>query len=343
MRASTVQGVAYVAALCVFGGPLAATAAGPAPPGPAFLDWLDRNDREAEPEPREFRLINYFFARGTFTNMLADPSGLRGVSLGPLGPGAGVGSSTAVRDDTEAAYVEQRWIPVLEFHPRFADGFAAFRAQFEVDYTWGDASNLIQNNQGGGFNADQVNIQTKNVNVALYPTRVPKQASILIGTQSVYDTIYDPTITPLSTIVQTGYKLAFMGTDATGISAFANTDWGLGKLSFIPLGAAQPLRATEQDPSFFYARLFTADYAFRVQPETVVGLTYWYLADETRGRAQSFTAVPRGPKMAFVGTRPAAVNNPSGAVHYLGAHFHHNLHFGTGPLAASGFFMFNTG
>jgi hypothetical protein len=68
----------------------------------------------------------------------------------------------------------------------------------------------VQQNEGGGFNADQVNIQTKNVNVALYPTRNPSQLTLLIGTQPVYDSVYDPTRAPLGDIIRTGYKLTFL-------------------------------------------------------------------------------------------------------------------------------------
>ena len=40
----------------------------------------------------EIQIINYFFVRATLTNQLADPSGLKGVSLGPIG--STVGSAT---------------------------------------------------------------------------------------------------------------------------------------------------------------------------------------------------------------------------------------------------------
>ena len=46
---------------------------------------FDEKDREKDAEPREFVFINYFFSRLTFTNQVGDPSGLKGVSLGPIG------------------------------------------------------------------------------------------------------------------------------------------------------------------------------------------------------------------------------------------------------------------
>jgi hypothetical protein len=196
----------------------ATTWASPPPVGPGlhYPEWLEKNGRGDDAEPSEFKLINYFFTRVTATNQLGDPAGLKGVSLGPIGIGQDVGSGTKVGPNTTAFYVEQRWIPVLSYSPNFVDGLATFRAQFEVDYQWGQAANQIQNNQGGGFNADQVNIQTKNVNVGLYPTKNPYKLAIFVGTQSVYDSPYDPTITSLTDITRTGYKLTFFGSDATG-------------------------------------------------------------------------------------------------------------------------------
>ncbi|MEQ8982440.1 MAG: hypothetical protein RL846_31125, partial [Deltaproteobacteria bacterium] len=67
----------------------AAYAIPPTGPGLLYLDWQERNDRSEDPNPSEFTLINYFFTRGTATNQLADPAGLRGVSLGPFGQAAG--------------------------------------------------------------------------------------------------------------------------------------------------------------------------------------------------------------------------------------------------------------
>jgi len=219
--------------------------AGPPVPGlDAQLEWRDENGREDDPKPDQLQIINYFFTRASVTNQLADPSGLKGVSLGPLGGIAG--SAVRTGDDSITFYVEQRWIPVIAYSPSFVDGLATFRAQLEIDFTWGLSANQVQPNQGGGFNADQVNIQTKNVNVSVYPTRDPDQLTVTLGTQSFYDSVYDPATTPLFDLVKTGYKLAFLGTDATGVSVYSKLG-GLSKLSFIPIGSAQPDKASKND------------------------------------------------------------------------------------------------
>ena len=311
-----------------------------------YEQWEADANREHDAELKEFRLINYFFTRMTATNQLADPSGLKGVSLGPLGIG-NAGSATRVGNETQAFYIEQRWIPVIQYSPNFVDGLASFRAQFEIDYMWGRAANMIQNNQGGGLNADQVNIQTKNVNVAFYPTRKPSELSVLIGTQSFYDTIDDPTITSLFDLIKTGYKLAFLGTDGTGIAIFTRLI-GLAKLSFIPFGSSQPDKASDNDPSFRYVFLATADYAYPIMPGTILGLSYWRLQDNTEGTAYAYEGLVRsGPSSTglpvYTGTARFSIDRPSGHVNYIGFNANHNMHFNTGDLAASGFFMYNFG
>lgn len=321
-----------------------AAASGPVTPvpGASAAEWYDREDREDDAPLSEFRWINYFFVRGTATNQVANPSGLKGVSLGPFG--SIVGSETRVSRDA-AYYVEQRWIPVVEYSPLFVDGLATFRLQFEVDFTWGRAANTVQQNEGGGFNADQINLQTKNVNVALYPTRKPHQLAVILGTQSFYDSVYDPTRTSLFDVVKTGYKLSYLGTDATGVGLYGY--WkGHAKFSFIPL-TGEP-DAAAGDPRLSFAYLLTGDYSYALQPGTSIGLSLWHLRDDTKGDAYAYQGlVKAGPSSsslwAFNGTPQFTIEKPIGAVTWLGLNFHHNIDFRTGPVAASGFVMYNGG
>ena len=48
-------------------------------------DYKDLKSRENDGPLSDFRLISYFFARSSLTNVIGNPSGLRGVSLGPYG------------------------------------------------------------------------------------------------------------------------------------------------------------------------------------------------------------------------------------------------------------------
>jgi len=315
--------------------------------GKHFNAWYDAESRDDDGFFSEFSLINYFFTRLSVTNQLPDPAGLRGVSLGPIGIGKSTGSATRVHGDTEAFLVEQRWIPVLTFSPHFTSGWAAFRAAVEVDFAWGIAANTVQPNQGGGFNADQINMQTKSVYAAIFPTRKARKLAVLLGTQPVYDSVLNPHDTSLFDIIRTGYKLSFLGSDATGVSIYSSY-LGLAKLSVLPFGAAQPDKALEDDPSFKWVYLITADVAYPVMPGTVLGLSYWHLQDNTKGAAFAYEGlVNSGPAStglsSFTGTGRLNMDKPTGHVEYLGFNFHHNIKFHTGPLAASGFVMYNLG
>jgi hypothetical protein len=289
------------ASLCTLAAASPSAASGPPVPSLDYhTDWQEHSDRDADPKPDALQLLNYFFLRATVTNQIGDPSGLKGVSLGPLG--AFAGSSTRTAPDTQTFYVEQRWIPVISYSPSFVDGLATFRAQFEVDFTWGLAANQVQQNQGGGLNVDQVNIQTKNVNVALYPTRDPEQLAIVLGAQGAYDSIYDPATTPLFDLVKTGYKLSFFGTDAVGGAIYGRLG-GIWKLSLFPFGSAQPDKALKDDPRFSYACLATADYAYPIMPGTVVGVSAWHLQDDTKGAAYAYEGlVLSGPASTSLGS-----------------------------------------
>jgi hypothetical protein len=322
---------------------LSASASPSTVPGTYYDEWHDAKNRDQDSPPREFVLINYFFTRGSLTNQVGDPSGLKGVSLGPIG---GVTGSAVRVGDLAAYYVEQRWIPVIEYSPWFVDGLASFRAQFEVDFLWGRAANSVQPNEGGGFNADMVNLQTKNINVAFYPFRDPTKLTLLVGTQPVYDTYLDPTRTPLNDIIRTGYKLTFLGSDATGLSIFSGYK-GQGKLSILPLGTAQSDKALEDDPRLKYIWMLTTDYVHPVQPGTNVGVSAWLLRDDAKGDAFVYEGLvkggPGGGLGSFTGTARFNIQAPTGTVFWLGAHFNHNIDFRTGRLGASGFLMYNGG
>ena len=91
-----------------------------------------------------------------------------------------------------------------------------------MDFLWGRSANTIRHNEGGGFNADQVNIQTKNVNVAIYPTRDPRPAHAAHGHAARLRHLLRPDAHAAIDIVRTGYKLSFLGSDATGLSVFSS-------------------------------------------------------------------------------------------------------------------------
>ena len=325
---------------------LQALAQGPATLVDPLTDWRNTSERDHDAPLSDFHLINYFFSRFSFTNQVGDPTGLRGVSLGPIGEGAG--SSVRVGNNN-TAYAEQRWIPVIEYSPWFFDDLITFRSQFEIDFMWGLGANAAQQNSGGGFNADMINVQTKNVNVALYPTRKPSQLAIIIGTQCFYDNVLDPTRTSVFDIVRSGYKLAFLGSDGTGAQVFWQPIQGLRtRAGLLMIGAAQPDKATKDDPRLAFAWMGLLDATYEIQPGTHIGASAWLLHDDTKGYAYAFEGlVASGPSSSglynYTGTAKLPIERPTGNVGYGGLNFNHNLNFNTGPFAASGFFVLNGG
>jgi hypothetical protein len=325
----------------IMGGPAVAGAGEPA--GRLPPQAVDRAPAAAA--PAELQLSNFFLARGTVTNQLARSGGRGGVSLGPIASGAGSGVRTG--PDTTTYYVEQRWIPALTYAPAFIDRLAAFRASFEVDFSWGFAANQMQPNQGGGLNADQVNLQTKNVHVALFPTRDPDELAIVVGTQQIHDSVYYPGTTPLPRLARSGYKLAFAGTDGTGLSIYGGIG-GRWKLSFTPLTVGQSREDSDPGARLAYAYFATADYLWPLRAGSGVGASLWLLRDDTRGSAFAYEGVvhagPGSPELSpFTGVARLPLQGARGTVGYAGLNFHYNLDFAAGPWAASGFAMLNAG
>jgi hypothetical protein len=345
MRRQDTVAASAALALLTLCAPLAARAQDATMPGLYLPEWQEARDRSKDEPPPQFRLINYFFTRASFTNAVGDPTGLKGVSLGPIGE---LGGSLVRTGVGPGVWAEQRWIPVIEYAPYFADRLAVFRAQFRMNYVWGLAANTLGPNQGGGFNANMVNIQTKNFNVSLYPTRDPEELAIVIGTQAAYDNVQDPARAGLNDIVRSGYKLAFLGSDATGISIYGSRWGGRGKVSFLPLASAQPDKAEQNDPRLAYAWLATADAQYEVAPGSWLGLSLWHLRDSTKGDAFAYEGLVRsgpgsGGLSGFTGTANFIIDRPTGDVNWAGLNWHHNLDYRTGRLAASGFAMYNFG
>ncbi|MCA9542274.1 MAG: hypothetical protein KC620_25430, partial [Myxococcales bacterium] len=106
-------------------------------------------------------------------------------------------------------------------------------------------------------------------------------------------------------------------------------------------------RALEGDPSLAWAQVLMVDYAYKLQPGTRIGLSYWYLSDDTRNDAFAYPGIvragPAGSAGEFTGVPTLPLDRPEGTMHYIGLHGHHNLGFLSGPIAASGFVMYNHG
>lgn len=177
---------------------------------------------------REFQFLAYWYSQGVSSNYYPSSDFLKGQVIGRLFGQNGTNTS----DTNTTMYVEQRLLPFFIYQPKLFNGKAILRASFEIDFTWGDVAYGTGGNFGGGISADQVNLQTQNVELELIPF---KNWTVNLGMQRMYDSPYNPYRTLFGKLTETGYRLMFFGTDATGISARYEGDfnrWKFGAWKF---------------------------------------------------------------------------------------------------------------
>ena len=166
---------------------------------------------------RPLQTFIYFYQQNVAMNMYPENDFLKGQIVGRLFGG----NTTTTSKKIQALYAEQRAIPFFVYSPSIFDGKATIRASFEIDWTWGDTAYGTGGNTGSAISADQVNIQTQNLEVEFIPY---KSWTVNVGLQRMFDTPHDAYRTIFDKFTQTGYKLAFWGTDGVGISARKQTD-----------------------------------------------------------------------------------------------------------------------
>lgn len=311
-----------------------------------YKEWSEDYDFGDIRTPREFSLINYFFTRATYSNIYPNsPVAIPGSLLGPIGSSSGhVPSTSKEKEDKSGSegvkntYSEFRWIPIFTYTPNFFNGSVSFRAQFEIDTLFGLSRNRAGENRGGAFNADQVNIQTKN---AFVHFKITPKLSTNIGIHGYYDSVFDPFDTPASYILNTGYKVMFYGTDATGISIFSKY-FGLTKFSYTVVVFGKEGQKNDD------IQFATLDQAFEIFPGTRIGLSYWYLLDQSKGNHDLYSLVSEGGPssalhMGFTGSQNFNLESANGFMNWFGLNFHHNINFFTSRWAANGFIMINKG
>lgn len=177
---------------------------------------------------KEFQFLGFFINQAVTSNMYPENDFLKGQTVGRLFGG----NTTTTLDKGMAGYVEQRFIPFFIYKPNLFNGKALLRASFELDWTWGDVAYGVGGNFGGGFSADQVNLQTQNLEIELNPA---KGYYINLGLQRIFDTPYNPYTTMFDKMTLTGYRLMYFGTDGVGISARKNWDFSRIKAGYYKL------------------------------------------------------------------------------------------------------------
>ena len=128
----------------------------------------------------------------------------------------------AASDSLRPKYAEQRILPFFIYSPKIFNNRAIFRASLEIDWTWGDVSYGTGGNGGSAFSADQVNIQTQNIEVEL----IPKSGwAVNLGLMRLFDTPHNPYRTYFDKMLITGYRLAYWGSDAVGVTVRRDADF----------------------------------------------------------------------------------------------------------------------
>jgi hypothetical protein len=282
---------------------------------------------------KEFQFLAYYINQAVLSDMYPESDFLKGQIVGRL---FGANTSKTSNEHT-SMYVEQRLMPFFIYTPNLFDGKITLRASFELDWTWGDAAYSTGGNFGGGFSADQVNLQTQNIEIEFNPG---KGWSINLGLQRVFDTPYNPYRTSMDKMGVTGYRMAYFGTDGVGLSV--RKDWDFARLK---AGYYKPYENYIQldDDVTLYELIGEKD----ISKKWKLGASVYYMADRGNGNG--------GVSILGQGlTSPLAAHNgvyrfnfsstPYRAdVAWVGAFFGRNTEHWLDPWMLTGFVNVNLG
>ncbi len=281
---------------------------------------------------REFQFLAYFITQGVTTNTYPKASLFNGQLVGRLfGP-----NSASTADTSTSQYFEQRILPFFIYQPKLFNGRAILRASFEIDWTWGDQAYGVSGNKGGAISADQVNIQTQNVELELIPA---KNYAINLGLQRMFDTPYNPYRTVFDKMLTTGYRMAYWGTDGVGISARYDGDFQKAKIGYYLLYENN----TELNDD---VALFELSYQRKLSMAWNLGGSLYYVRD--RGKGQGGVSVfGEGLNSVLAAYNGSFVfdiaKDYQADIVWLGANFSRNPDFLLDPLQLTGFVNYNLG
>lgn len=306
------------------------------PPAPttAAQENIEALGRTKKPD-RQLQFFGYFLTRAEMTNISPENDLFKGQIIGRL-----FGPNTTTTSADRAVFIEQRFLPIFIYEPRLTNHKARLRAAFELDWTFGDSSYGTGGNFGGGFNADQVNLQTQNVEIEI---DLPRRGwSLNVGLQRLYDSAYNPYTTPVSTLMDTGERLAFWGSDAVGATLYGRErDWRF------KAGAYQLYENNiQQDDD---VSLFELAVDRHILKSWHVGGTLRYLRDTSDGEG-GLGILGQGPDSQladYMGTYrftiPDDVEEWRGHFAWAGLNTNYNTGFAAGRFSASGFGVLNLG
>ncbi len=282
---------------------------------------------------KQLQAFVYFYQQNVAMNMAPENDFLKGQIVGRL---FGANTTTTSNDFT-ALYAEQRAIPFFIYTPSIFDGKASLRASFEIDWTWGDVAYGAGGNFGSAISADQVNLQTQNLEVEFVPA---KYWTINLGLQRMFDSPHDLYRTFFEKFTTTGYRLAYFGTDGVGISVRRQSDRHKLKAGFYKLYENN----VELNDD---VTLFELNSQYNVAPKWNVGASVYWVKDNSSGKG-GVSILGQGyasPLTSYNG----AFRFPIGAdpyhsdVVWLGTYFSRNEEMMLDRFFMSGFLNYNLG
>ena len=282
---------------------------------------------------KEFQFLAFFITQGVSSNFYPESSLFNGQLVGRL---FGQNSSTT-SDSLTTHYVEQRIIPFFIYQPKLFNGKAILRASFEIDWTWGDQAYGLSGNKGSAISADEVNIQTQNIELELIPH---KNWAINLGLQRLYDTPFNPYRTFFDKMTQTGYRLAYWGTDAVGISTRWNRDYSQTKAGFYKL---YENNAQDDDD----VTLTELVYRKKLSMMWNLGGSVYYLRDRGKGRG-GVSVFSQGLNSTLVNYNGGfnfnlGTNLYKADIAWIGTFFSRNPNFCLDRYLLTGFLNYNLG
>lgn len=302
----------------------------PLPPPPPVANTFGGAYKQRD-EPTGLTFLGLYFARMTRTNVQSSSQLADGQVIGRLfGPN---GTTTA---DEGSSYVEQRYLGFFDYRPPLLGGRVALKAAFEVDFTFGDASNGVKANAGGAINGDVVNLQTKRMAIDV---QLMKGLDLSVGLQPLADSAHDPTTVLPDTLMHGGAHLSLWATDAAGINLFYKPHPRLaGRLGWYDLY----LNQTSKDDD---VQLFMADGELGLGEATRIGAHLWWLRDRSNGVGSALGAGPGSALADYNGALrlPIDPDLAQGDVFWAVLDASHNRWLQGGPLSLSGFLAFNFG
>lgn len=282
---------------------------------------------------KQLQAYVYFYQQNVAMNMAPENDFLKGQIVGRL---FGANTTTTSNKFT-ALYAEQRAIPFFVYTPHIFDGKATLRASFEIDWTWGDVAYGSGGNLGSAISADQVNLQTQNLEVEFVPA---KKWTVNVGLQRMFDSPHDSYRTFFDKFTNTGYRLAFFGTDGVGISVRRQSDTKKLKLGFYKLYENN----VELNDD---VTLFELNQQVTISPKWNVGASAYYVRDNSSGKGgvsilgQGFGSQLTNYNGAFrfpIGGDPYKAD-----VFWLGTYFSRNEDMMMDRWFMSGFVNYNLG